>query len=226
LAVGMSLAHATLSATRASFTGLPRSRISRLKLRSLTALLHLLQPLARLWGRLHGGLTPWRLSSPGFWLPWPRTITIWSEGWNAPEKTLQAIEAALRAYGVAFRRGGNYDRWDLEVRRGMHGAVRLLMANQEHDAGKKQLLIFRTWPLCSPGVLILTLLFVALTIAAALDYAWAAAMVLGGVAVLLIIHQLQQCAAATAAALGTLQELREHYNMRDGREVRSDLDSP
>jgi O-antigen biosynthesis protein len=211
LVVSMSLAQATLSAARASFTGSPRSRISRLKLRSLIALLHLLQPLARLWGRLRGGLTPWRRSSPGFSLPWPRTSTIWSEGWNAPEKTLQSIEAALRAYGVAFRRGGNYDRWDLEVRRGLHGAVRLLMANQEHEAGKKQLLIFRTWPLCSPSVLVLTLLFVALTIAAALDHAWAATMILGGVAVLVILNQLQQCAAATAAALGALQELRKEY---------------
>jgi len=226
LVVGMSVAQAVLNAARASFMGPARSRITRLKLRSLIAVLHLLQPLARLWGRLQGGLTPWRHSSPGFSLPWPRTITIWSEGWMAPEKMLQAIEVALRAYGVAFRRGGNYDRWDLELRRGMHGAVRLLMANQVHEAGNKQLLIFRTWPLCSPSVLVLTLLFVALTIAAALDYAWAAAMVLGGVAVLLIVHQLQQCAAATAAALGPLQELREQHNVRDGQELRSDLDPP
>jgi GT2 family glycosyltransferase len=226
LVVGMSVAQAVLSAARASFMGPARSRITRLKLRSLIALLNLLQPLARLWGRLHGGLTPWRHSSPGLSLPWPRTITIWSEGWKAPEETLQAIEVALRAYGAALRRGGDYDRWDLEVRRGMHGAVRLLMANQVHEAGKKQLLLFRTWPLLSPGVIVLILLFVALTIAAALNYASAAAMVLGGVAVLLTIHQLQQCAAATAAALGTLQELREQYTMRDGQEVRSDLDSP
>jgi GT2 family glycosyltransferase len=224
--VGMSVVQATLSAGRGSFTGSPRSRISRLKLRSLTALLHLLQPVARLWGRLHGGLTPWGRSSPGFSLPWPRTSTIWSEGWNPPEKTLQSIEASLRAYGVAFRRGGDYDRWDLEVRGGMHGAVRLLMADQVHEAGRKQLLIFRTWPLCSPGVVVLTLLFAALTIAAALDGAWAAAMVLGGVAVLLIIQQLQQCAAATAATLDTVQKLRGEYTMGDRREVRSDLDSP
>src|SRR5215204_52243 len=226
LVVGMSVAQAVLNAARASFVGPARSRITRLKLRSLIAVLHLLQPLARLWGRLQGGLTPWRHSSPGFSLPWPRTITIWSEGWNAPEKMLQAIELGLRAYGVAFRRGGNYDRWDLEVRRGMHGAVRLLMANQEHEAGKKQLLIFRTWPLCSPSVLVLTLLFAVLTIVAALDDAWAAAMVLGGGALLLIIHLLQQCAGATAATLGTLQKLRGEYTMRDSREVRSDLDSP
>ena len=98
----------------------------------------------------------------------------------------------------------------------MHGAVRLLMADQVHEAGKKQLLLFRIWPLCSPGVLLLTLLFVALTIAAALDFAWVAAMVLGDVAVLLVVHQLQQCAAATAAALATLHELRGQHNIRDG----------
>jgi hypothetical protein len=100
------------------------------------------------------------------------------------------------------------------------------MANQVHEAGKKQLLLFRIWPLCSPGVLLLTLLFVALTVAAALDYAWVVALVLGGVAVLLIIQQLQQCAAATAAALGTLQELREEHNIRDRQELRSDVDPP
>ena len=108
----------------------------------------------------------------------------------------------------------------------MHGAVRLLMADQVHEAGKKQLLIFRAWPLCSPGILVLTLLSVALTIAAALDDAWAAAVVLGGVAVLLIIHLLQQCGAAMAATLGALQKLRGEYTMGDSREVRSDLDSP
>jgi GT2 family glycosyltransferase len=226
LVVGMSVAQAVLNAARASFVGPARSRITRLKLRSLIAVLHLLQPLARLWGRLQGGLTPWRHSSPGFSLPWPRTSTIWSEGWNAPEKTLQSIEATLRARGVAFRRGGNYDRWDLEVRRGMHGAVRLLMANQEHEAGKKQLLIFRTWPLCSPSVLVLTLLFAVLTIVATLDHAWVSAMILGGVAVLLIIHLLQQCAAATAATLGALQKLRGEYNVDDSREVGLGLDSP
>jgi hypothetical protein len=100
------------------------------------------------------------------------------------------------------------------------------MANQAHEAGNKQLLIFRTWPLCSPSVLGLTLLFVALTTAAALDYAWAAAAVLGGVAALLIMHQLQQCATATAAVLGTLQELSEHYRVRDEELEEPRSDSP
>jgi hypothetical protein len=51
-------------------------------------------------------------------------------------------------------------------------------------------------------------------------------MILGGVAVLLIIHLLQQCAAATAATLGALQKLRGEYNVDDSREVGLGLDSP
>ena len=37
---------------------------------------------------------------------------------------LQAIEASLRARGARVRRGGAYDRWDLEVRGGLLGAAR------------------------------------------------------------------------------------------------------
>src|SRR5213596_2142924 len=53
------IAQATLSATRASFPEAPRG-IGRLKRVVVTAFLHLVQPLARLGGRLRAGLTPWR----------------------------------------------------------------------------------------------------------------------------------------------------------------------
>jgi len=46
LAIGALVVQAGLSATHASFTSTPRTRLARLKLYSLTALLHLLQPLA------------------------------------------------------------------------------------------------------------------------------------------------------------------------------------
>jgi hypothetical protein len=114
----------------------------------------------------------------------------------------------LRNYGIAVHRGGDYDRWDLEVRRGMLGAVRLLMANEEYPAGK-QLLRFRTWPLCPPSVTFLILLFVALSLWAALDGAWVVCMILGAVAVLPVLRTLQECAGATAAALSALRKLEE-----------------
>jgi GT2 family glycosyltransferase len=208
LVVGVSLVQAGLGAARASFTGPTRPWFSQLKLRSLTAFLHLLQPLARLSSRLRYGLTPWRSGAAGLSPPWPRTTTIWSERWQAPEKRLQSIETILQSRGIAVYRGGNYDRWDLEARRGTLGAVRLLMVNEEHGAGK-QLLRFRTWPLCSSIMPVLAFLLVAVCLGAALDQAWAASVTLAGIAALLVLHTLRQCAAATATILGALRELNE-----------------
>jgi hypothetical protein len=68
---------------------------------------------------------------------------------------------------------------------------------------------FRIWPLCPPGAPLLILLFVALSLGAALDRAWVACAVLGGVAVLVVLRTLQECAVASAAALGAIRELDE-----------------
>jgi GT2 family glycosyltransferase len=115
LTVGASLLRASLGAAQASFTSTPRSRLTRLGLRTLTAFLHLLQPLARLRGRLQNGLTPWRRRRMlGFSLPWPQAPVFWAEHGQAPDKWLQEIEAALQADGSVALRGGDYDRWDLE----------------------------------------------------------------------------------------------------------------
>jgi len=208
LAVGASLIQVGLSAFHTSFASSARSRQSRLKLFSLTAFLHLIQPLARLYGRLRHGLTAWRGDAVGRSLPRPQTIAIWSERWQAPDERLRSIETSLREYGIAVHRGGDYDRWDLEVRRGMLGAVRLLMANEEYPTGK-QLLRFRTWTLCPPGVPLLTLLFVALSLWAALDQAWVVCAILGGFAALLVLGTLQHCAIASTATLSMLRKLEE-----------------
>jgi GT2 family glycosyltransferase len=205
LAAGARLIQVGLIAFHASFTSPTRSR---LKLFSLTAFLHLIQPLARLYGRLRHRLTARRGGVIGRSLPRPRTIAIWSESWQASEERLLSIEASLREYGIAVSRGGDYDRWDLEVRRGMLGAIRLLMANEEYPAGK-QLLRFRTWPLCPPAVALLTLLSVGLGLWAALDQAWVVCAILGGVVVLLVLRTLGECAVASAAALSALRKLDE-----------------
>jgi GT2 family glycosyltransferase len=200
LAVGAPLAQAVLSASHASFSSAPQSLIDQLKLRSLTAILHMLQPLARLCGRLRHRLTPWRQHGvPYFALPWPRTTMVWNERWQAPEERLQHIEAALRADGAIILRGGNYDRWDLEVRGGLFGAVRMRMAVEEHGAGK-QLVRIRSWPRFSPLWLALTLLFTALYIIAIINQAWPA-LVLGLAAGLLASRALEDCGDATASYL-------------------------
>jgi GT2 family glycosyltransferase len=209
LAIGAFLVQAGLSAAHAAFTSVPRSRIARLKLRSLTAVLHVLQSLARLRGRLCYGLTPWRWQGPRrLALPLPRTFTIWSERWQGPQERLQSIEVALRARGARVRRGGDYDRWDLEVRGGLLGTARVRMAIEEHGAGN-QLVRFRAWPRYPTRGFVLPLLFATLAAEEGLEHLWAASAVLGVVAALLALRVLLECAAAGAAILRALQESAE-----------------
>ena len=200
-------AQAGLSAVRAHATSASRSHISPIRFWTITTFLHLLQPLARLSGRLRNGITPWRgRGLPGFALPRPRTSTIWSERWQAPTGTLHSVEAVLRASGACVVRGGSYDRWDLEVQGGTLGAARLLLAIEEHGAGK-QLARFRSWPRCSSWGLALTGLFALLSAGAAFKQSWVASTILGAGAVTLALRAFQQCAAATAAVLLALKRL-------------------
>jgi ABC-type multidrug transport system fused ATPase/permease subunit/GT2 family glycosyltransferase len=208
LAAGAPCIYAAVSAARASFSDEAQSHARMFKLRSVTALLYVLQPLARLYGRLRHGLTLWRRRSPpGFQLPRPRTFTAWSEEWQLPADRLQRIEAHLKSLGAYVRRGGAFDYWDLEVQGGMLGSARMNIAVEDHDGGK-QLIRVRSWPFVSRKGLLASLLFAGLSGMAWPAHARIPAAILGGVAVWLIVHALQGCAAATQAlcrALDTKQ---------------------
>src|SRR5437868_3686000 len=117
------------------------------------------QPLARLRGRLQFGLTPWRRrGTAGLALPLPRTAALWSERWLDLDQRLRTVEARLKTAGAAARRGGAFEHFDLEVRGGLLGAVRLLVAAEDHSGGA-QLIRFRWWPRCSYGGLALAAVF-------------------------------------------------------------------
>src|SRR5439155_1858809 len=113
------------------------TRAARPRLGALTSALYLLQPLARLRGRLRSGLTPSRARNVfGLVWPVPRTVSHWSESWRSVEDRLAAIEQYLLVRGVHCRRGSDFDRWDLEVRAGPLSSARLRIALEEHGAGK------------------------------------------------------------------------------------------
>ncbi len=205
-AVGALLVQAGVSATRASFTSPPPTRFSRLKLRIITAFLHLVQPLARLWGRQRLGLTPWRRQGiRGFAFPRPRAFAIWSEHWQASTARLSSLEAALLAHRAVVRRGGDYDSWDLEARDGTLAAVRLQMAIEEHGAGR-QLVRLRVWPSVSSGSLALIFLPGVLCLLAAVGHARAASAIFGGTTLLLTVRTLQDCAVAMAVVLNSVKQ--------------------
>jgi O-antigen biosynthesis protein len=81
----------------------------------------------------------------------------------------------------------------------------MLMAIEEHGAGK-QLVRFRSWPVWSFGGLLLLLLFALLSTGAALDGAWVASLLLGGVALLLALRMLEECANALMNILHVLKQ--------------------
>ena len=201
------LAQACLSAAHASFPDAPPGRAALLKRRSLTAALHLVQPLARLRGRLKEGLTPWRCRGAPQPAPlWSVTTSMWSEHWEAPVQRLNSIATALRLEGGCVLRGGEHDRWDLEVRCGFLGAARLLMGVEDHGGG--QFVRLRLWPDVPAWVPVFTVGFAALARGAFLHHAWPAAAVLGLMAVLPALRTLQQCTAAMATTTRGLKRLQ------------------
>jgi GT2 family glycosyltransferase len=211
-ALGALLLQAGLSAAKASFAIPAPRRRDRMKLRAAVALLHLLQPAARLWGRLTHGLTPWRRrTGSGVALPRRRSWTVWSESWRPLAARLGDVEALLRARGATVRYGGDCRRWDLEVRTGMMGGARALIAIEEHGAGK-QLMRVRAWPRWSAKGTILTSLFALLAVGAAADGAGDAVIVLGGIALVLAGRALDESTAGLAdlrEAVATLQVAEE-----------------
>jgi GT2 family glycosyltransferase len=201
-AIAISLAQAVLSASHAVYPSVPRTRMSLLKRHALTTALHLIQPIARLWGRFEDGLTFWRWRiPPGGYKPWPRELTLWSETWKAPEQMLDWLENVLNDHGVVVRHGNHYDRWDLEVRGGSFGRARLLMTTEEHGGGK-QLFRFCLWPKWPrPGLAVIGA-FILLAVGAAFDHQWLVAILFAEVALLLAVRALRE----VAAAMGVVEE--------------------
>jgi GT2 family glycosyltransferase len=195
LAILAVLSDAALGAARARFTPQP----GVLRMRLLTGAMYLLQPLARLYGRLSHGLTPWRRRGPRLpALPAPHDYAFWCERWLPLEERARGTMRALGARGAVVRSGGDWDRWDLEVRGGLLGVARLRLATEEHGAGR-QFVRVRAWPRPRRGSLGACLLAAALATLAGLSGAHAATIALGVVAVALGGRVLYECGVACAA---------------------------
>jgi hypothetical protein len=177
-----------------------RSSRESLQRRALTALLYLLQPVARLAGRLRNGLSPWRRRiRPGAAWPRARTVELWSGEWHEPKARVQQLQDALAARGGYVRSGGPFDRWDLDLRTGPLGGVKIRVAVEEHGEGR-QLLRARISPLASAGGALLGLLLSALA-----AFAWhqgraGFAVAIGGAVLLLVLLAVEGTGTATGLA--------------------------
>ncbi len=208
LAIVLPLVQAMQSAAQSRFTSNPQSPWQRMKLHAVTGLMHCMQPVARLLGRLRHGLTPWRRRGVWKWAsPKPsRTTKLWREEWQDPAETLRRLGDNVLANGMVTDNGNEYDSWDLQVRPGPLGRARLLIAVEEHGSGR-QMLKFRVWPKWKmQGVLAVTL-FVLLAVLAGADNAWLSSTVFVAVALTLTLRGLYESSAAVAATVKAIKQL-------------------
>lgn len=167
----------------------------RLQTRAVVFALCMLQPIARLWGRMHLGLTPWRRHGPRVLaLPRQRSTSVWSERWHPAERWVERLDAELRDGPAQVVHGDDFDTWDLEVRTGPLASGRVRLAVEEHGSGR-QLVRLRTWPRCSPHAVAASVALVALTVAAGLRGELVAACLLGVASAWLVGSMALQAAA-------------------------------
>src|SRR5688500_19751490 len=106
-------------------SALPPDKKKNYKYIALIIALHVMQPVARLYGRFKHGLTPWRKRGTGvesiFLFVFGKHIfTYWSEVWRPEEEWLTRIEKNLMQKKTRVKRGGEYDNRELNVRMGMY----------------------------------------------------------------------------------------------------------
>ncbi len=200
LALFLPIIQVCLGTVKANFPTQSPSFSYNLKRRILTAILHMIQPLARLFGRLGSGLSPWRVRSSGFSSPWPKCKSVWSEDWKDPNTRLYLLYDAIRKDGAAVTHGGDFDRWDLEVRGGIFSTARLLMATEDHGSGSQFIRLW-WWPKFYPGGVALAFLLLLLSISAGADQAWAVCGIFGTGTFLVVLRMFME----SAKAIGTIK---------------------
>ena len=187
----------------------------RALLRSLTTLLHIVQPFVRLTGRLEAGLTPWRRrAAPAMAVPRRRRLSIWSERWASLEDWLARVEEWLHPENRTTSRGTEWDRWDLEVRGGQFGVGRLLGAVEEHGAGR-QLVRFRVWPVPSRGALAAVGVCLGVAGVTLLDGPVPASIAFLVLALLLVAAMVYDCGRATGTLLEACDALADETRHAD-----------
>jgi GT2 family glycosyltransferase len=222
-ALGLTLAAAARSAAHTRAVLRPPRRRIRAANWAMTTLLNLLQPLARTRGRLGGRSEQARSPTRRLAIPSPRTLTEWTESWQSGESRLGEIERRLRAADAVVARGGAFDRWDLQARHGLTGAVRIRMGVEEHGAGR-QLVRLRLTPRYSRAVLGLILVLLALSSLALAEGSRLAALMLFAAAGVLGARALRSAGRTMGSVLEQIR-MPSRRSARAKRAVRGQLES-
>lgn len=207
IAVGLPFAQAIMSASEAVFPTPRRRKSERLRLRFVTAALHILQPIARLKGRLTHGLTPWR-SRLGVRAQWHwRDDYVFEYGDRATrEALLEDIRDAMRSRRASAHLDESGRSWDLETTAGAFGRARLKIEQPPQSMPGAQP---RSRSRVSmPAVVVVTAAALGiLAVISSLQGAGFAGSVLGGLALALVTVSYRQCAAVLTALAAAIREV-------------------
>jgi hypothetical protein len=129
---------------------------------------------------------------------------MWTDRWRGGDARLAAVAERLRAEQALVWHGGDYDRWDLEVRGGLIGSARLLMGVEEQGGGC-QMVRACVWPRVSRPAWITGAALIALSVVAWLDHAPGAAAILAALGAALALRAAWEAGRAQGALVATLQ---------------------
>lgn len=182
--------------------------------------------MVRLAGRLRRGLSPWRRRlRPGAAWPRPRSVEVWSENWQAPQARLQQLQDALAARGGLVRSGGPFDRWDLELRAGPLGGVKIRTAVEEHGSGR-QLLRARIWPRATGRGFAAAIMLAVLTVYALLEGQVGIGVTLAIGLIAVVAFGIEGTGTALSLAVSQLHRMEEEEGPRQGGEGESAAPMP
>lgn len=174
--------------------------------RLLITFLHIVQPVARLYGRLRHGLTPWSQSKETgfrFLLPFRSEIcTCMTNETKEPGEWLEAIEANLIAQNTRVRRGGAFHRWDLQATNSLFCNSYGLLLVEEY--GGSQRLRFRIRQAPAKLLIVAVSILVTLAFFAYRDGALPVGIIVSIMAVVLIAEYIK-------GACSTVADLHEAF---------------
>ena len=179
------------------------SKKKKWKYKALIILLHIIQPIARLTGRIQNGLTPWRnwrikTDIKKIKLVTSCTLFYWNEAaWKATDTWLEEVEQALINMKVRVKRGGVFDNWDIKAATGLFAQTKGIVTVEEHGANKQYVKFRYNLTYSIPGMLMIFTLS-AIAIAAAAYSQWVVMTAIGIIVLALAMQFIQDSVTLVA----------------------------
>jgi hypothetical protein len=182
----------------------------------LTTLLHFLQPISRLKGRIKHGLSPSRGSLMNLkWINsfslFPKQLNIWRENWLGLAECNELLEKKLLKNQTKVKVGGEFDRWDLEYKIGPFVSLRILSTVEEHGMGR-QYFKFRQWINVPFPIVLMIFIFCGLVTIAWLYQAPISLFFFGGILLLLVLKIIADSSYLFHSFRETVLSLIEDYS--------------